>query len=205
MTTSPSAGASHAAQLRRRAVLLAWATVAWNLVEAVVAIWAGRRAGSMALVGFGLDSTIEVASALVILWQFAGRDEQRERLALKLIGVSFFALAAYVSVQSVLTLVTATRPDVSIVGITLAALSLVVMPLLAHAKRRTGQQLGSATVTADSQQTWLCTYLSAVLLAGLALNATLGWWWADPLAGLAIAGLAVREGREAWAGDPCCD
>ena len=186
-------------------MLLAWATVAWNLVEAVVAIWAGRRAGSMALVGFGLDSTIEVASALVILWQFAGRDEQRERLALKLIGVSFFALAAYVSVQSVLTLVTATRPDVSIVGITLAALSLVVMPLLAHAKRRTGQQLGSATVTADSQQTWLCTYLSAVLLAGLALNATLGWWWADPLAGLAIAGLAVREGREAWAGDPCCD
>lgn len=205
MTTTPADAAASAAALRRRAVLLAWATIAWNVVEAVVAITAGSRAGSMALVGFGLDSTVEVASAVVILWQFAGGDQQRERRALKLIGLSFFALAAYVSVQSLLALVTASRPDASVVGITLAAASLLVMPLLAHAKRRTGRQLGSATVTADSQQTWLCTYLSAVLLVGLALNATLGWWWADPLAGLVIAALALREGREAWAGDPCCD
>lgn len=193
------------ASLRRRAVMLAWATVIWNVIEAVVAIATGIRAGSLALVGFGLDSTIEVGSAAVILWQFAGVDEERERRALRLIGVSFFALAAYVSIQAVIDLTNASEPDISIAGICLACVSLVVMPVLAVAKRGTGQQLGSATVTADSRQTWLCTYLSAVLLAGLVLNAALGWWWADPLAGLVIAGLALREGREAWVGDACCD
>lgn len=177
----------------------------WNVVEGVVAIGAGWRAGSLALVGFGLDSTIEVASAAVIVWQFAGLDDQRERQALRLIGASFFALAAYVSVQGVVDLVTASEPEVSAVGIVLAAVSMVVMPVLAVAKRSTGRRLGSATVTSDSRQTWLCTYLSVVLLAGLVLNATAGWWWADPVAGLAIAALALREGAEAWRGDPCCD
>jgi len=192
-------------RLRRRAVMLAWATIAWNVVEAVVAIAAGLEAGSLALVGFGLDSTIEVASAAIILWQFAGADEERERQALRLIALSFFALAAYVTVQALFDLATSSEPDTSVVGIVLAALSLVVMPLLATAKRRTAQRLGSVTVAADSQQTWLCTYLSAVLLVGLLLNAAFEWWWADPVAGIVIAALALREGREAWAGDTCCD
>lgn len=201
ITTNPDA----LARLRRRAVGLAWATIVWNVIEAVLAVGAGLEAGSLALVGFGLDSTIEVGSAAVVLWQFSGTDEQRERRALRLIAVSFFALAAYVSVQAVLDLATRSEPDASAIGIVLAALSLAVMPLLATAKRRTGQRLGSATVAADSQQTWLCTYLSAVLLVGLLLNASLGWWWADPIAGLVIGALALREGREAWTGDTCCD
>jgi len=191
--------------LRRRAVQLAWLTVVWNVVEAVVAIASGAAAGSVALVSFGLDSTVEVASAAVIIWQFAGLDEQRERTALRLIGLSFFALAAYVAVRAVFDLLAGNEPDTSIVGIGLAVASLVVMPALAMAKRDTGRRLGSVTVTADSQQTWLCTYLSVVLLAGLLLNATVGWWWADPVAGLIIAALAAREGREAWEGDHCCD
>lgn len=197
-------------RLRRGALLLAWATVVWNLAEAVVAIAAGRAAGSVALVSFGLDSTIEVASALVIVWQFSGDQlsegaERRERLALRLISVSFFLLAAYVAVSAVLDLVTSGEPESSPVGIGLAFASLVVMPALAAGKARVGQRLGSPTVTADSRQTWLCTGLSAVLLAGLALNALWGWWWADPIAGLVIAALAVREGIEAWNGENCCE
>ena len=192
-------------RLRTRARQLAWATVAWNLIEALVAIFAGTAAGSPALIGFGLDSTIEVASALVIIWQFSGVDEQREQRALRLIALSFFALAGYVSIRAVLDLAGANEADSSTVGIVLAMVSLIVMPVLAIAKRRTGRQLGSATVTADSQQTWLCTYLSAVLLVGLVLNATIGWWWADPVAELIIAALAAREGIEAWRGDTCCD
>lgn len=193
------------AQLRRRAVQLAWVTVIWNVIEAVVAIAAGAAAGSVALVSFGLDSTVEVASAAVIIWQFAGLDEQRERTALRLIGVGFFALASYVTVRAAIDLTTGKAPDTSTVGIGLAVASLAVMPALAVAKQRTGQRLHSITVTADGRQTWLCTYLSIVLLAGLVLNATIGWWWADPVAGLVIAALAAREGRAAWAGDQCCD
>lgn len=191
--------------LRRRARWLAWATVAWNVIEAVVAIAAGAAAGSVALIGFGLDSTIEVASALVILWQFSGADEQRERLALKLIAASFFALAGYVAIRALLDLASTNEPDPSAIGIALAVASLIVMPLLAAAKRRTGRRMGSVTVVADSQQTVLCTYLSAVLLVGLVVNATLSWWWADALAALVIAALAVREGVDAWRGDTCCD
>lgn len=198
-------GAFDGVRLHQRARQLAWITVVWNVIEAVVAIVAGTASGSAALVGFGLDSTIEVASALVIIWQFSSVDEQREERALRLIAISFFALAAYVSVQAVLDLVNGSEADTSTVGILLAVASLIVMPMLAVAKRRTGRQLGSATVTADSQQTWLCTYLSAILLAGLVLNATIGWWWADPIAALIIAGLAVREGVGAWNGDTCCD
>lgn len=184
---------------------LAWATLAWNLVEAVVALAAGLAAGSIALVGFGVDAGVELLSAVVVLWQFRGVAVDRERLALRLIAVSFFALAAYVGVQAVVDLVRGSEPEPSPAGIAIAAASLVVMPLLARAKRRTGRRLHSPTVLADGNQTRLCAYLSAVLLAGLVLNATLGWWWADPAAALAIAGLAANEGREAWAGDACCD
>jgi divalent metal cation (Fe/Co/Zn/Cd) transporter len=192
-------------RLGRRARLLAGASVVYNVAEAVIAIAAGAAAGSVALIGFGLDSVVEVSSGLVILWQFNhSLPESRERQALRLIGLSFFALAAYVTVESLRTLVGGGSPDPSPVGIGLAAASLVVMPLLSWAQRRTGRALGSGSVVADSKQTLLCTYLSAVLLVGLVLNATLGWSWADPLAGLVIAAVAVREGVEAGRGDGCC-
>jgi divalent metal cation (Fe/Co/Zn/Cd) transporter len=190
-------------RLVRRARLLAWITIAWNVAEAVVAIAAGLAASSIALVGFGLDSTVEVMSAVVIVWQLQGAPEDRERRALQLIAVSFFALAAYVVVQSSYDLLSRSAPDASVVGIVLATASLVVMPLLAKAKRRNGRAMASAAVVADSNQTQLCAYLSAILLVGLVLNAVAGWWWADPLAAIGIAVLAVREGREAWRGDTC--
>lgn len=191
--------------LGRRARLLAGASVAYNIVEAVVAITAGLVAGSVALIGFGLDSIVEVSSGLIILWQFRhALPESREQLALRLMAVSFFALAAYVGVESTVTLARGHRPDSSTVGIILAAASLVIMPLLSRAQRHTGRTLGSNAVVADSTQTLLCTYLSAVLLVGLVLNATLGWSWADPVAGFVIACLAVKEGRAAWRGEGCC-
>jgi divalent metal cation (Fe/Co/Zn/Cd) transporter len=184
--------------------LLAGASVAYNTVEATVAIAAGAAASSIALVGFGLDSIVEMSSGLIILWQFRHPiPEARERQALRLIALSFFALAGYVTVESLRSLLAGQAPDPSPVGIAIAALSLLVMPALSWAQRRTGRALGSTTVVADSKQTLLCTYLSAVLLAGLLLNSALGWWWADPLVGLVIAGLAVREGREAWHGQAC--
>jgi divalent metal cation (Fe/Co/Zn/Cd) transporter len=193
------------ARLGRRARLLAGTSVAYNLVEGVVAVVAGTVAGSVALIGFGLDSVIEVSSGLVILWQFRHpMPESRERRALRLIALSFFALAAYVSFESLRALLGSAEPDPSPVGIGLAVASLLVMPFLSWAQRRTGRALGSGAVVADSTQTLLCTYLSAVLLAGLLLNATLGWSWADPLAGLVIAAVAAREGIEAWRGEGCC-
>jgi divalent metal cation (Fe/Co/Zn/Cd) transporter len=194
--------------LHRRAARLAWATVAYNTVEGVVAIAAGAAAGSVALVSFGLDSAVEVLSALAVGWQFAGggvHAEEREQRTLRLIALAFFALAAYVAQDAVRSLAGGADPDASPVGIALAAASLVVMPLLTAAKRRTGRALGSATVLADSTQTLLCAWLSGVLLAGLLLNALVGWGWADPLAGLVIAAVAVREGVEAWRGDHCCE
>jgi divalent metal cation (Fe/Co/Zn/Cd) transporter len=200
-----SASAEDRVRLGRRAQLLAGASVTYNVVEAVVAIAAGAVAGSVALVGFGLDSLVEVSSGLVILWQFRHRlPETRERRALRLIGVSFFALAAYVTVESLGALFGDARPDASPIGIALAATSLAVMPFLSWAQRRTGRALASGSVVADSKQTLLCTYLSAVLLVGLVLNASLGWSWADPLAGLVIAAVALKEGVEAWRGDYCC-
>lgn len=190
--------------LGRRAQLLAGGSVAYNAVEAIVAISAGVAASSIALVGFGLDSIVEMGSALVILWQFRHRmPEARERTALRLIALSFFALAAYVAFESVRSLLTGEAAAHSTIGIAVAAVSLVVMPTLSWAQRRTGRQLGSPTVVADSKQTLLCTYLSAVLLVGLLLNSLLGWWWADPAVGLVVAALAVREGREAWRGETC--
>jgi divalent metal cation (Fe/Co/Zn/Cd) transporter len=171
----------------------------------VVAIGAGRVASSTALIGFGLDSVVEVGSAATVAWQFAAADpHRREKTALRLISVSFFALAAYVTVESIRALVAGTGAHPSPVGIGLAALSLLVMPVLSYAQRRAGREFGSASAVADSKQTLLCTYLSAVLLAGLLINAALGWWWADPVAAVVIAAVAVREGRAAWRGDACC-
>lgn len=191
-------------RLGRRAQLLAAASVSYNVIEAVIAIAAGVVAGSVALVGFGLDSVVEVSSGLIILWQFRHRlPESRERQALRMMAVAFFALAAYVTFESLRTLLGGHEPEASTVGIVLAVASLIVMPFLSWAQRRTGRSLGSNAVVADGTQTLLCTYMSAALLGGLLLNATLGWAWADPLAGLAIAGLAVREGIEAWRGDGC--
>lgn len=197
--------AADRARLGRRAQLLAAASVSYNLVEAVIAISAGIVAGSVALVGFGLDSVVEVSSGLIILWQFRHPlPESRERVALRMMAFSFFALAAYVGFESARALVGGHAPDASPVGIGLALASLAIMPFLSWAQRRTGKALGSNAVVADSTQTLLCTYLSAVLLVGLVLNATLGWSWADPIAGLVIAAVAVKEGRDAWRGEGCC-
>ena len=190
--------------LARRGVRLEYLTIAWNILEGIVAIGAGIAAGSIALVVFGLDSFIEVAAAGVVVWELRGVSEDRERTALRLIAVTFYALAAYVAVSATRDLILAERPSESIPGIAIAVASLIVMPVLATAKRRTGEALHSSTLLADSKETLLCTYLSAILLAGLALNAAFGWWWADPLAAYGIAVLAVREGREAWRGDSCC-
>jgi divalent metal cation (Fe/Co/Zn/Cd) transporter len=196
--------ATDRARLGRRAQLLAGASVAYNFVEAIVGITAGTLAGSVALVGFGLDSIVEVSSGLVILWQFRHKlPDTRERQALRLIGVSFFALAAYITVESVRSLLGSAEANRSTVGIVLTALSLILMPVLSWAQRRTGRALGSASVVADSTQTLLCTALSGVVLVGLVLNAALGWWWADPLAALVIAGVAAREGLSAWRGEAC--
>jgi divalent metal cation (Fe/Co/Zn/Cd) transporter len=203
--TTPALSAADRARLGRRAQLLAGASVTYNVLEAIVAITAGVAAGSVALVGFGLDSVVEVSSGLIILWQFRHRlPESRERQALRLMAFSFFALAAYVTVESLRALFFGSEPDASPVGIGLAIASLIIMPFLSWAQRRTGKALGSNAVVADSTQTLLCTYLSAVLLIGLVLNATLGWGWADPIAGLVIAAVAVREGLEAWRGEGCC-
>ncbi|MGH3367818.1 MAG: cation diffusion facilitator family transporter [Nocardioidaceae bacterium] len=192
-------------RLGRRAQLLAAVSVVYNLVEAVVAIGAGVLAGSVALVGFGLDSVVEVSSGLIVLWQFRHRLAQsRERQALRLMAASFFTLSAYVVFESLRALVSGDDPEAAPVGIALAVASLLVMPVLSWAQRRTGRELGSNAVVADGTQTLLCTYLSAVLLAGLVLNATLGWSWADPIAGLVIAAVAVREGLRAWRGEGCC-
>ncbi|MDP3967457.1 MAG: cation transporter [Nocardioides sp.] len=192
------------ARLGRRARLLAATSVGYNTLEAVVAVAAGVVAGSIALLGFGLDSMVEVSSGLIVLWQFRhALPESRERVALRLMALAFFGLAAFIGVESVRALFSGHEAAHSTVGIVLASVSVVVMPVLSWAQRRTGRQLGSRAVEADGTQTLLCTYLSAAVLAGLVLNSALGWWWADPLAGLVIAVVALREGREAWRGEEC--
>ncbi|MBQ0912105.1 cation transporter [Streptomyces sp. RM99] len=194
--------------LARRIRLLVAATLTYNVIEAAVALTAGTLASSTALIGFGLDSVIEVSSAAAVAWQFSAREhavrEARERATLRIIAFSFFALAAYVTVDAVRSLTGTAEADRSVLGIVIAALSLAVMPFLSAAQRRAGRDLGSASAVADSRQTLLCTYLSAVVLVGLVLNATLGWSWADPIAALVIAAVAVREGRDAWRGKDCC-
>ncbi|MGW3352185.1 cation transporter [Nonomuraea rubra] len=196
---------SRRAALQRRIRLLVAATITYNVIEAAVAITAGTIASSAALIGFGLDSIVEVASAAAVAWQFSAADhERREKTALRVIAISFFALAAYVTFDAVRALLGAGEAEHSTPGLILAALSLVIMPFLSYAQRRAGRELGSASAVADSKQTLLCTYLSAVLLVGLALNSLFGWSWADPIAALVIAAVAVKEGREAWRGDACC-
>jgi divalent metal cation (Fe/Co/Zn/Cd) transporter len=191
--------------LNRRVRLLVAATIAYNVVEAVVALTEGTRVSSTALIGFGLDSVIEISSAAAVAWQFSADDpERREKAALRFIAFSFFALAAYVTLDAARTLAGAGEARPSTVGIVLAAFSLAIMPVLSLAQRRAGRELGSLSAVADSKQTLLCTYLSAILLAGLVLNSVLGWSWADPVAALGIAAIAVREGINAWRGDPCC-
>ncbi|MEX5302370.1 cation transporter [Kocuria sabuli] len=197
--------AARRAVLHRRVRWIVAGTITYNVLEAIIAITAGTVASSSALVGFGLDSVVEVLSAAAVAWQFAAPDpHHRERVAMRVIAFSFFGLAAFVSVDALRALLGAAEPEHSPVGIGLAAVSLVVMPLLSWFERRTGRELGSASAVADSKQTLLCTYLSAVLLVGLLLNSTLGWTWADPVAALVIAAVAVKEGLEAWRGDACC-
>jgi divalent metal cation (Fe/Co/Zn/Cd) transporter len=193
------------ATLQRRIRLLVAATITYNVIEAAVALAEGTRVSSSALIGFGLDSVVEISSAAAVAWQFSAKDpETREKAALRFIAFSFFALAAYVSVDAALSLLGVREARPSLIGIVLAAASLVVMPVLSLTQRRAGRELGSRSAVADSKQTLLCTYLSAILLAGLVLNSLWGWSWADPVAALGIAAIAVREGLNAGRGDPCC-
>ncbi|WP_447949070.1 cation transporter [Microbacterium aurum] len=203
-TTAPRLADDRRHVLQRRIRWIVTATIAYNLIEAVVAIAAGTAASSAALVGFGLDSTIEVLSGAAVAWQFTRRDPERwEKGTLRVIAVAFFALAAYVTVTSVLALVGQVDVEHSTLGIVITALSVVIMPFLSLAERRAGGELGSATAVADSKQTLICTYLSAAVLVGLVVNSLFGWWWADAIAGLVIAAFAIREGIEAWRGDTC--
>jgi len=189
----------------RRGRRLEYLTIAWNSAEAAVALIAGLLASSIALVGFGLDSVIEVLSGAIVLWRLLADNERAERLALKVVGVSFLALAAYVAFDSSKTIWLRQAPEHSLPGIILAAVSLIIMPLLARAKRRVAAGIGSRALHADSRQADLCAYLSAILLGGLLLNALLGWWWADPAAGLVMTPIIVNEGREALRGESCRD
>ncbi len=188
--------------LRRRVRWIVGFTISYNAIEAVIAIWAGALASSAALIGFGLDSVIEVLSAVAVAWQFTRKDPEKwEKVTVRAIAIAFFALAAYITIDSVLTLTGAQHVDHSPLGILIATLSVIVMPALAWFERRTGKELGSASVIADSRQLVLCTYLSGTVLIGLVLNSLFGWAWADSFAALVIAVLAVREGMEAWQGD----
>lgn len=198
------------ARWERRARLLAWGGNAWHLVEFAVAIGAGIAAGSIALIGFGADSLIEGLSGLVIVWLFTGArrgSEAAERRAQQLVATSYFILAAYVGVESGRTLIGGHHPGVSWVGIGLALVTAPTMPLLARAKRNVGHKLNSSATVSEASQNMLCAYLSIALLVGLGANALAGWWWADPVAALVIAAVAVREGGESWRGESCacCD
>lgn len=208
MTAVLAAADVRRARLVRTVRLTVAATITYNVVEAVIALVAGGRASSTALIGFGLDSGVEVASAAAVAWQFSARDpavrEAREQRALRWIALSFLGLALYCGLGSGWALLRGSEADPSVPGIVLAAVSLAVMPTLSFVQRTAGRGLGSASAVADSRQTLLCTWLSAALLVGLALNAALGWWWADPVAGLAVAAVAAREARSAWRGDACC-
>ncbi|HEY3012518.1 MAG TPA: cation transporter [Gemmatimonadales bacterium] len=195
--------------LVRRGLQLSYATLAYNCLEGLIAILAGLAAGSIALVGFGADSLIEVTASLAAIWRLHSdsdptRSERSERISLRVIGILFLALAAYVAADATQSLITRQAPDTSLVGLLLAAASLIVMPLLARAKRKVAVAMGSGALAAESQQTMLCTYLSAILLGGLILNAAVGWWWADPVAALAMVPIIALEGREAIQGRSAC-
>jgi divalent metal cation (Fe/Co/Zn/Cd) transporter len=195
------------AKLVRQAKTLAWAGVGWHAIEATVAILAGLAASSIALVGFGADSLVESVAGFTVLWRFAGSragSDHAERRAQKIIAASFYVIAVYVGVEAVRSLAGGHEPDVSWVGIGLSVVTLATMPPLAIAKGRLGDKLGSSATKSEGRQNMLCAYLSAALLVGLLANALLGAWWADPVTALVIAGVAVREGREAWRGESCC-
>lgn len=190
------------ARLHRRVKFIVFFTITWNVIEAIIALSAGAIASSAALIGFGLDSVIEVASAAAIAWQFTRKEPERwEKITVRIIGTAFFALAAYVTLDAVLALTGIREPDHSPVGIGIAIASLIVMPALAWFEFRTGRELGSRSVQADAKQLLLCIYLSATVLIGLLLNSLFGWAWADSVAALVVAVLAIREGVEAWRGD----
>jgi divalent metal cation (Fe/Co/Zn/Cd) transporter len=196
------------ARLVRRARFLARLGLAWHGIEAAVAIGAGIAASSIALVGFGADSLVESVAGVVLLWRLGERradSEQAEQRAQRLIGLSFWLIAAYVGVEAIRSLIGGDEPSVSYVGIGLAAVTLATMPPLAAAKSRVAHQLGSAATRSEGRQNLLCAYLSAALLVGLGANAAFGWWWADPVTALLIAGVAVNEGRNAWRGEGCAD
>lgn len=196
------------ARLERRARLLAWGGNAWHIVEFAIAVGAGVAAGSIALVAFGVDSLIEVAAGLAIVWRFSGSrlaSATSERRAQQVIAISYFLLAAYVTVESIRDLAAGNEPGVSWVGIGLAGVTAPTMPLLARAKRRVGHALGSAATVGEGGQNMICAYLSLALLVGLLANALVGWWWADPIAALVIGAVAAREGVESWRREACCD
>jgi len=199
---SASLPAERRERLHRRVRFIVAFTITYNVIEAIVAVWAGVAASSAALIGFGLDSVVEVLSALAVAWQFTRKDPERwEKATVRAIGIAFFALAAYVSVDAVLSLISQEGPDHSPFGIGITALSLIVMPALAWFETRTGRELDSKSVLADARQLILCVYLSGAVFVGLILNSLFGWWWADAVAALFVAALAVREGVEAWRGD----
>ena len=205
---SSSASALERATFVRRGLRLEYLTLGWNSLEALIAIGAGLIAGSIALVGFGFDSVVECVSGAILVWRLrtdadVHRRERVEQISLKLVGTSFLLLAAYVTYEAIETLLSRHAPEHSIPGIILAAASLLVMPLLARAKRRVAQNLNSNAMHADSRQTDLCAYLSAILLGGLVLNATVGWWWADPVAALIMVPIIVKEGADALRGKNC--
>jgi divalent metal cation (Fe/Co/Zn/Cd) transporter len=196
------------ARLQRKARLLAWGGIGWHFIEFGIALGAGIAAGSIALIGFGADSLIEALAGFVVVWLFTGsrlHSETAERRAQQLIAASFFVLAAYVGVESIRDLVAGHHPEASWVGIGLAAFTAPTMPLLARAKERVGSRLNSSATVKEGAQNMLCAYLSIALLIGLLANAVAGWWWADPAAALVIAAVALREGRESWRGEGCCD
>jgi divalent metal cation (Fe/Co/Zn/Cd) transporter len=194
--------------LIRRAQFLARLGLAWHAVEAAVAIAAGLAASSIALIGFGADSLVESIAGVILLWRLGERrahSEDAERRAQRLIGMSFWLIAAYVGVEAIRSLLGGDEPSVSYVGIGLATVTLATMPPLAAAKTRVAHRLGSAATRSEGRQNLLCAYLSAALLVGLGANAAFGWWWADPVTALLIAGVALNEGREAWRGEGCAD
>lgn len=184
--------------LRKRGLKLAWFIVGWDVVEGIVAVTAGLIAGSIALVGFGIDSTIEVFAALVVIWQLRKASDSHYKIALRLIAITFFILAAYVSYESISSLIAGDRPDASIIGIILSIVATAVMVPVAIMQKRTGKALGNKVLIAQSNETWLSNYLSISLLVGLSLNALFGLWWADPVIALLIAAVAAKEGWEAW-------
>jgi divalent metal cation (Fe/Co/Zn/Cd) transporter len=194
--------------LVRRARRLAWLGIGWHVAEAAIAIAAGLAATSIALIGFGADSFVESVAGLIVVWRFAERrrdSESAERRAQRLIGASFAVIGVYVGVEAVRSLIAGTHPQASWVGIGLAAVTVVAMPLLARAKARVGDELHSSATVSEGRQNLLCGFMSAGLLVGLGANALFGWWWADPVTAFAIAGIALYEGREAWRGNACCD